>query len=50
MRVFLPTCSLRQAEEFFDDVDAFLFEDEGGGLVRRDRATALALARGELTP
>jgi hypothetical protein len=49
LRVFLPTCSARQAGEFWSDVGAFLFEDERGGLIRREREAALAAARGEPT-
>jgi hypothetical protein len=45
LRVFLPTCAARQAEELWGDVDAFLFEGEGSGLERRERAQALAAAR-----
>ena len=44
LRVFLPTCAARQAEELWGDVDAFLFEGEGGALERRDRADALVHA------
>lgn len=47
LRVFLPTCSALQAGEFWGDVDAFIFEDERGGLLRRDRQAALAAARGD---
>ena len=42
LRTFLPTCSLRQAEEFWGDVDTFLFEDEEGDLMRIDRSAAIA--------
>jgi hypothetical protein len=44
LRVFLPTCLPGQARELWSDVTAFLFEDEHGELVRRDRADALAFA------
>jgi Domain of unknown function (DUF4123)/Inner membrane component of T3SS, cytoplasmic domain len=45
LRTFLPTCAVRQAEELWGDIDAFLFEGEGGGLERHDRATALSTAK-----
>ena len=37
LATFLPSCSPRQAQEFFGDADAFLLEGEGGALVRYPR-------------
>jgi hypothetical protein len=45
LRVFLPTCTIRQADELWGDIDAFVFEDADGNLDRRDRERALAAAR-----
>jgi hypothetical protein len=40
LRTFLPSCLPAQAAELGEDVEAFLFEGEGGALVRRDRDEA----------
>ena len=34
LRVFLPTCSLRQRQEFFGDISSFLVEGERGEVLR----------------
>jgi hypothetical protein len=40
LTVFIPTCTPRQADEFFGGVDAFFAEDERGALARFDRPRA----------
>jgi hypothetical protein len=47
LRIFVPTCSVRQLHALFGDIEAFFLEGETGDLLRFARSDITALADGD---